>query len=131
MCIVGPTGCGKTAAVYACANELCYNIIEVNAGDTNGRGRKQILSQFGEATTSHRISVPVVKKPVVDLSKTGMDSLFGNRKKTKGQKKGRSTRKRKSTEKSRARRQGRKLPKHQRLKQILCFRKILLKPKTP
>lgn len=69
MCIVGPTGCGKTAAVYACAAELCYNVLEVNAGDTAGRGRKQILSQFGEATTSHRLAVPIKKKnSVLDLS---------------------------------------------------------------
>ena len=101
MCIVGPTGCGKTSAVYACASELCYNVIEVNAGDTNGRGRKQILSQFGEATTSHRISVPVTKKPsVVDLSATGKDSIFGTRKKSKKQSKKSNTRKRKDSERS-------------------------------
>ena len=46
MCIVGPTGCGKTAAVYACAAELCYNVLEVNAGDTAGRGRVDSFSSW-------------------------------------------------------------------------------------
>ncbi|NXT77347.1 ATAD5 protein, partial [Zapornia atra] len=51
--ITGPTGVGKTAAVYACAQELGFKIFEVNAScQRNGR---QILSQLKEATQSHQV----------------------------------------------------------------------------
>ncbi|KAJ7317926.1 hypothetical protein JRQ81_004088 [Phrynocephalus forsythii] len=51
--LVGPPGTGKTAAVYACAQELGFKIFEVNAScQRNGR---QILSQLKEATQSHQV----------------------------------------------------------------------------
>ncbi|XP_004385453.1 ATPase family AAA domain-containing protein 5 [Trichechus manatus latirostris] len=51
--ITGPTGVGKTAAVYACAHELGFKIFEVNA--SSQRSGRQILSQLKEATQSHQV----------------------------------------------------------------------------
>nr|DBA21827.1 TPA: hypothetical protein GDO54_012956 [Pyxicephalus adspersus] len=53
MLISGPPGVGKTAAVYACAQELGFKVFEVNAScQRNGR---QILAQLKEATQSHQV----------------------------------------------------------------------------
>ncbi|XP_045155929.1 ATPase family AAA domain-containing protein 5 [Echinops telfairi] len=51
--LTGPTGVGKTAAVYACAQELGFKIFEVNA--SSQRSGRQILSQLKEATQSHQV----------------------------------------------------------------------------
>ncbi|KFV40282.1 ATPase family AAA domain-containing protein 5, partial [Gavia stellata] len=51
--ITGPPGVGKTAAVYACAQELGFKIFEVNASCQ--RSGRQILSQLKEATQSHQV----------------------------------------------------------------------------
>ncbi|XRB06515.1 AAA domain-containing protein [Pycnococcus provasolii] len=50
--LVGPVGSGKTAAVYALAEELGYVVREVNSGDK--RSGQAILSLVREATQSHR-----------------------------------------------------------------------------
>ncbi|XP_058810660.1 uncharacterized protein LOC131675639 isoform X1 [Phymastichus coffea] len=51
--LVGPYGCGKTASVYAVAQELGYMVLEVNA--SSRRPGKKILKEFQEATKSHRV----------------------------------------------------------------------------
>ncbi|XP_053707924.1 ATPase family AAA domain-containing protein 5 isoform X1 [Synchiropus splendidus] len=51
--ITGPTGVGKTAAVYACAQELGFKVFEVNA--SSQRSGRLILSQLREATQSHQV----------------------------------------------------------------------------
>ncbi|XP_030064256.1 ATPase family AAA domain-containing protein 5 isoform X2 [Microcaecilia unicolor] len=51
--ITGPSGVGKTAAVYACAQELGFKVFEVNASCQ--RSGKQILAQLKEATQSHQV----------------------------------------------------------------------------
>ncbi|NWH59478.1 ATAD5 protein, partial [Geococcyx californianus] len=51
--ITGPPGVGKTAAVYACAQELGFKIFEVNASCQ--RSGRQILAQLKEATQSHQV----------------------------------------------------------------------------
>ncbi|NXY02955.1 ATAD5 protein, partial [Pteruthius melanotis] len=51
--ITGPPGVGKTAAVYACAQELGFKIFEVNASCQ--RSGRQVLSQLKEATQSHQV----------------------------------------------------------------------------
>ncbi|XP_075942243.1 ATPase family AAA domain-containing protein 5 [Anarhichas minor] len=53
MLITGPTGIGKTAAVYACAQELGFKVFEVNA--SSQRSGRLILSQLKEATQSHQV----------------------------------------------------------------------------
>lgn len=55
LSIVGPVGSGKSASIYACAEELGFEVIEINASSV--RGRKQILAMFGEATQSHRLAL--------------------------------------------------------------------------
>uniref|UniRef100_A0A3Q2XJ85 ATPase family AAA domain containing 5a n=1 Tax=Hippocampus comes TaxID=109280 RepID=A0A3Q2XJ85_HIPCM len=51
--IIGPTGIGKTASVYACAQELGFKVFEVNA--SSQRSGRLILSQLKEATQSHQV----------------------------------------------------------------------------
>ncbi|KAJ3702902.1 hypothetical protein LUZ61_006607 [Rhynchospora tenuis] len=53
LLITGPVGSGKSAAVYACAKEQGFNIVEVNASDL--RNGAHIKQKFGEATESHGI----------------------------------------------------------------------------
>ncbi|CAH2277691.1 ATPase family AAA domain-containing 5 [Pelobates cultripes] len=53
MLICGPPGVGKTAAVYACAQELGFKVFEVNASCQ--RSGRQILTQLKEATQSHQV----------------------------------------------------------------------------
>ncbi|XP_063057539.1 ATPase family AAA domain-containing protein 5b isoform X2 [Engraulis encrasicolus] len=63
--ITGPHGIGKTAAVYACAQELGFKVFEVNA--SSQRSGRLILSQLKEATQSHQVGsstgVSVPSKP--------------------------------------------------------------------
>ncbi|KAE9359695.1 hypothetical protein PF008_g2127 [Phytophthora fragariae] len=49
----GESGSGKSAAVYACAEELGYQIIEINAAQN--RSGKSIVELAGEATQSTRV----------------------------------------------------------------------------
>ncbi|XP_065065689.1 uncharacterized protein LOC135691680 isoform X1 [Rhopilema esculentum] len=51
--IIGETGCGSTAAVYACAQELGYKVLEMNP--SSHRSGKQIQALLGEATQSHQV----------------------------------------------------------------------------
>ncbi|XP_067270535.1 ATPase family AAA domain-containing protein 5 [Pseudorasbora parva] len=55
LLITGPTGVGKTAAVYACAHELGFKVFEVNS--SSQRSGRQILSQLKEATQSHQVDI--------------------------------------------------------------------------
>ncbi len=48
MIIHGPSGCGKTSSVYTLANELNYEIVEMNASDF--RTKDQINAIAGAAT---------------------------------------------------------------------------------
>ncbi|KAM7394091.1 hypothetical protein PAMP_020911 [Pampus punctatissimus] len=53
MLITGPSGVGKTASVYACAQELGFKVFEVNC--SSQRSGRQILSQLKEATQSYLV----------------------------------------------------------------------------
>ena len=52
--LAGPAGSGKTSSVYALAEELSFNVLEVNA--SSKRNGKSILSQLHEATQSHTVN---------------------------------------------------------------------------
>ncbi|XP_053596829.1 ATPase family AAA domain-containing protein 5 [Microplitis demolitor] len=51
--LLGPHGSGKTASVYAIAEELGYNVLEVNA--SSKRPGRRILKDLEEATKSHHV----------------------------------------------------------------------------
>ncbi|XP_055955097.1 ATPase family AAA domain-containing protein 5 [Patella vulgata] len=53
MLITGSHGIGKTATVYALAQELGYKVFEVNT--SSSRNGKKILSRLQEATQSHQV----------------------------------------------------------------------------
>uniref|UniRef100_F6YRY7 Uncharacterized LOC100176493 n=2 Tax=Ciona intestinalis TaxID=7719 RepID=F6YRY7_CIOIN len=52
--ITGPAGCGKTSALYVCAQQAGFKILELNA--SNDRSSKQVMTKFQEATQSYLVS---------------------------------------------------------------------------
>uniref|UniRef100_A0A3B4ZZI8 ATPase family AAA domain containing 5 n=1 Tax=Stegastes partitus TaxID=144197 RepID=A0A3B4ZZI8_9TELE len=55
MLITGPSGVGKTASVYACAQELGFKVFEVNC--SSQRSGRHVLSQLQEASQSHLVEM--------------------------------------------------------------------------
>ncbi|KAM4032997.1 ATPase family AAA domain-containing protein 5 [Anomaloglossus baeobatrachus] len=74
LLITGPPGVGKTAAVYACAQELGFKVFEVNASCQ--RSGRQILAQLREATQSHQVDQqgPRAHKPCFFTSASSVRS---------------------------------------------------------
>lgn len=65
--LLGPHGSGKSASVYAIAEELGYSVLEVNA--SSRRTGKRILKELEEATKSHRIKKNKCKSPFEQVAK--------------------------------------------------------------
>ncbi|XP_053690073.1 enhanced level of genomic instability 1 [Sabethes cyaneus] len=73
--LIGPTGSGKTCNVYAVANEMNFNVLELNA--SSRRKGKIILQELQEATQSHQVRR---KDEQVDIFKK---ALAGKNRKSK------------------------------------------------
>jgi len=85
LLVYGPTGCGKTAMIYAIAEELNYNVFEINC---SSRRNSKYIHQIKEATLSHtvlrgsannspfKINPKKSKQPAVDLKQKNLFSFF-------------------------------------------------------
>jgi hypothetical protein len=62
--LVGCHGVGKTASVYTAANEVGYDVFEINAGQK--RNAKDILAMVGEMAESHQVSFDHVDRSTFD-----------------------------------------------------------------
>lgn len=63
----GDCSSGKTSAVYAIAEELNYNVIEINA--SSKRNGAKVLHKLMEATQSHKVATTTTAKAKLSLSR--------------------------------------------------------------
>ncbi|KAI0254392.1 hypothetical protein BJV78DRAFT_75808 [Lactifluus subvellereus] len=79
--LVGPPGCGKTAAVYACAEELGWSVFEVYPG-VGKRGGTHLEDLIGDVGKNHTLPQPLLfhrcrsepPSPAKQRSKNGVNT---------------------------------------------------------
>uniref|UniRef100_A0A1A9WGH6 AAA+ ATPase domain-containing protein n=1 Tax=Glossina brevipalpis TaxID=37001 RepID=A0A1A9WGH6_9MUSC len=74
--LLGPISSGKTSAVFALANEMNFNVLEINAGMK--RTGKRLIQDLQEATQSHQIrkeSTAVAGCAAKNLLKVSLNGL--------------------------------------------------------
>ncbi|KAL7246280.1 hypothetical protein ACSBR2_001409 [Camellia fascicularis] len=72
LLVAGPVGSGKSAAIYACAKEQGFHVIEVNASDW--RTRTNVMQRFGGGVESYWVQ-RTMETPVGSESKQILKSF--------------------------------------------------------